>query len=215
MIGTPTYDGRLDVRYVDALINTIRTSPVDTYVFPVFVPGDALVQRARNYLFSLAMRAQVDDLVMIDSDMGWAPADFWRLMAHDVHFVGALCRQKIDEVVLTIYAHENAIPQESGLLEVDGVGGMVRLTSFALNKLWNMSSPYKNGLEVSRMVYEVTIDDKGELVGEDLAVCNKWRSLKEHVYVDTTICCDHVGLKVFSIPKVSKNKEQVDEDHTR
>lgn len=213
MIGTPAYDGRVDVRYVNAVLETICFAPPNTRVHPVFVPGDALVQRARNYLVKIAIDSQVDDLVMIDSDMSWDPDAFWRLMSHDVDFVGGLTRQKTDDVVLTIRMHKNAVLLESNLLEVDGVGGMVRLSSTALQKLWKSSAMYKNGDLYSRMVYEVRVK-KGELIGEDLVVCEKWREMHGHVYVDTSVYCDHIGSKVYSIDRPSLPLEKIDDKGT-
>ena len=74
LIATPAYDGRLDVWYTNALVNTIRVAQANNiYVHPVFMSYDALIQRARNDLFALAVEGEYDDMIFIDSDMEWHP----------------------------------------------------------------------------------------------------------------------------------------------
>jgi hypothetical protein len=49
LIGTPCYDGRLDVWYTNSLVNTIKMSyEKDVEITPMWVSFDALLQRARN-----------------------------------------------------------------------------------------------------------------------------------------------------------------------
>lgn len=52
LIGTPSYDGKLDIYYVDSLLNTLAQSEQHgVEVYPLFMCYDSLVQRARNDLF--------------------------------------------------------------------------------------------------------------------------------------------------------------------
>lgn len=203
MIGTPTYDRRLDAAYVDSLINTMRITPQGFNVSPVFVPGDALVQRARNYLVSMALDAfdgrGVDDLVFIDSDTFWRPEDFWKLLSHDLDIVGGAVRQKSDEQVITVRLKQGVskdIP-ENGLVEVAGIGcGFTRYSAKALRMLWKAAREYKNGDKSAREVFHVAIE-RGELVGEDIEACYEWARHKGKIWLDTTILCGHVGVKEY------------------
>ena len=46
MIGTPCYDGRLDVWYTNSLMNTIKESVEhNVEIIPIWVSFDALLQR--------------------------------------------------------------------------------------------------------------------------------------------------------------------------
>ena len=88
IIGTPTYDGKLDARYVDSLVNTIKLAPPEIKVQPIFLPGDAIIQKARNDIVKIVINAteqvEISDLVFIDADIFWNPTDFFRLLNHPV-----------------------------------------------------------------------------------------------------------------------------------
>ena len=56
MIGSPSYDGRIDVWYTNSLVNTIKESfNRDIEIIPIWVSFDALIQRARNDTIKIAM----------------------------------------------------------------------------------------------------------------------------------------------------------------
>lgn len=203
MIATPAYDGTVHVRYADALVQTLRACPPDVRIAPVFIPGDALIQRARNEMVQMALGAEggkgVDDLVFIDADIAWRPADFYRLLSHPVDIVGGCYRRTEDAQTLVFYPRKGAKPDDTGLLPVEGIGcGFLRMTRAALTRLWAKSKPYRNGRVQTRSVFEVTIE-RGELVSEDVSMCHKWTAMRQVVYADTRIALEHVGEKVYRI----------------
>lgn len=205
MIATPSYDGKVDVRYADALIGTFRSAPPDISIFPVFIPGDALVQRARNSLCKMALDAEVDDVVFIDGDMAWQPDGFFRLLSHAEDVVGGLYRQKTDQQTLVFRPKEGKKIDDRGLLEVAAVGaGFLRISSSALKKLWKASHEYNDGPVKIRSVFEIAIEH-GELLSEDVSLCHKWTALKGKVYLDPGVLCEHVGTKVYSIEPGKKS----------
>ena len=56
MIGTPCYDGRIDVWYVNSLSNTIKESfKHNVEITPIWISFDALIQRARNDTIHVAL----------------------------------------------------------------------------------------------------------------------------------------------------------------
>ena len=70
MIGSPSYDGRIDVWYANSLVNTVKLSfEKDVEITPMWVSFDALIQRARNDTIQLAIEMDVDDLIFIDTDI--------------------------------------------------------------------------------------------------------------------------------------------------
>lgn len=217
MIGTPTIDGKLDVWYVQSLIETIKLGAVHgVQVLPIHVAYDSLVQRARNDLMKMAYESQVDDLVFIDADMEWNPQDFIKLLSFNVDMVGGTYRKKNDfsEVyVVKITENVKAIKEilesssakpEDDLVPVQGLGtGFLRLTKNCIVKLYEGSKEYisKNQQEgkddyKSRMVFDIAIVD-GELHSEDIVLCDKWIAMGEKVWFDPTITCNHVGIKKF------------------
>jgi hypothetical protein len=62
--------------------------------------------------------------------------------------------------------------------------------------LWNDAPEYqeRHKDQPSRMVFDVQLID-GELISEDIVLCNKWTALGGTVYIDPSINCGHSGEK--------------------
>lgn len=205
LIGTPCYDGRTDVWYNDSLNRTIRMAIArEVQLDVVYMCYDSLVQRARNDIVKLAIENKFDDLVFIDSDQGWEPEAFFKLLDHPVHVVGMPVPKKSDahEVynvrINDIENFKQKFIEGSDLIEVDGVGtGMLRLSHFAFVDLWTSSAIYRNEGRECRMVFDVQIVD-GDLVSEDNVACTKLKKLGYKIYVDRSMTCSHVGVKKWT-----------------
>ena len=202
LIGTPSYDGKLDVWYVDSLMNTqklcIESGQVDLKA--VYVSYDALVQRARNTLFKIAMDGGYDDLFFIDFDVEWQPEWILKLLACPEPVVGAALVKKSERESYTIKLVEKDLKwnDRKDLIEVDGVGtGFLKISRFAMEKLWEESEPYLDQDKgPSRMVFDIKIEN-GDLVSEDYVACNKWRALGYKTWIDPTITINHIGNKKY------------------
>jgi hypothetical protein len=201
LIGTPSYDGRVDVWFVDSLMNTIRESIKRNIQVDVIYPSyDSLVQRARNDLVRMALNGSYDVLFFIDSDVEWNPEWFFNFLERPEPMVGAALVKKSDNEGYTVKITNKELKysQDKKLLEVDGVGtGFLRITRFALEKLWSMSEPYTHNGNEDRMVFDIKIEN-GDLISEDFVLCNKWKSLGYKVWIDPTITCNHIGVKKYS-----------------
>lgn len=197
MIGTPCYDGRLDVWYVNSLSNTIKMGiERDIEITPMWISFDALLQRARNDTIQVALDLDVDDLIWIDSDIEWEPEWFFKLLDHDVDVVGGTYRKKgdIEEYVVRSVVKR---PKDltTGLIEVDGLGtGFVKMTRKAMQYLWDSSKPYTDPKDNKerRMIFDVVIENES-LISEDIHAFNKLRAGGFKIYLDPAIVCNHIG----------------------
>jgi hypothetical protein len=193
LIGTPSYDGKLDIYYIDSLLNTIAQSEQNgVEVYPLFMCYDSLVQRARNDLFKAAYDSQMDMLIFIDGDVGWDVKNFFKLVKSDKDLIGGSYRKKSDNEELYVVkaldqdnSNLNLNIDKDGLLEVAGLGcGFMKISRNAIESLWNTSKKYTS--------------EKGDLISEDIYMCKKWRNLGNKVYLDTHITCTHTGTKTFT-----------------
>jgi hypothetical protein len=200
MVGTPAHDGRVDVRYADSLVNTIKVcAHYDADVIPVYLSYDALVQRARNDLVRLAVESDVADLVFIDSDQVWSPTAFLRLLAHDVDVVGLAVRKKDDEETYNVKVRDGNIPIDTntGLWMPESVGtGFLRLSRAAFTALWDNSTEYEDNGRTSRLVFNVGVID-GKLWGEDTVMTAKLSRLGFQTFLDPAFTVSHVGVKMY------------------
>lgn len=205
LIATPSYDGKLDVYYIDSLLNTLSLAEKNNVeVYPLFICYDSLIQRARNDLFKLAYSNDIDNLFFIDGDVGWNPQDFYKLIKSDKDIIGGSYRKKTDNEELYVVkaldkdnSKLNLSVDKYGILEVAGLGcGFMKISRKAMNALWDISKPYTSEKGDTRMVFEVVCED-GDLISEDIYMCKKWRNLGNSIYLDTNITCSHTGAKTF------------------
>jgi len=200
LIGTPSYDGKVDTWFSNSLINTIRKSITKNIQVDVIYPSyDSLVQRARNDLVRMALEGGYDALFFIDSDVEWETEWFFRFLERIEPVVGAALIKKSDTEGYTVKLINKKLKysNDKKLIEVDGVGtGFLRITRFALEKLWEISEPYTHNGKNDRMVFDIKIEN-GDLISEDFVLCNKWKSLGYRVWIDPTITCNHIGIKKY------------------
>jgi len=205
MIGTPTYDGKLDVNYISSLLDTLKqASELGITIYPLFMAYDALVQRSRNDIFQTAYKAEVDFLFFIDADISWNPSDFFKLILNENHIVGGTYRKKTDnEELYVIKVKEEDIKNkkipinENGLIEVEGLGmGFTRIDKYAIKKIWDNSQKYIENTMEKAFVFNVEIRDN-LFTSEDIIFCKNWINLNEKIYLDSNITLNHTGIKTF------------------
>jgi hypothetical protein len=197
LIATPAHDGRLDVWYTTSLVNSVRVAQEQgIFLHPVFMSYDALVQRARNDLFRLAVEGEYDDMIFIDADLEWNPMWIMELLAHEEDVVGGTYRKKTDDAELYTVKTQN-LESENGLIKVEGLGtGFVKLSRKAVMALWEASPAYQNEGRECRMVCDIQIVD-GQLCSEDVVLFAKLRELGFDVWLDPRMTCCHIGTKKF------------------
>jgi glycosyltransferase involved in cell wall biosynthesis len=200
LIGTPSYDGRIDVWFANSLIQTVKIAEKKgIYVHAIYTSYDSLVQRARNSLFRLALTGGYDDLFFIDSDCEWDPEWFFNLLDRPEPIVGGALIKKTDKEGYTVKLVDKKLKysEDKKILEVDGVGtGFMKVSKFAFDKLWETSDEYTSEGEKHRMVFDIKVEN-GDLISEDYVLCNKWKALGYKVWLDPTITCNHIGIKKF------------------
>jgi hypothetical protein len=212
LLAAPSYDGRFDVRFMDSLINTIPLCEQNNIkVLPYFLCYDSLIQRARNDYFRVAYQSGVDVLFFIDSDIGWKPEDFVKLVLSDKDMIGGTYRKKNDDEELYAFKalgeninNFNIVPDENGILEVNGLGcGFLKLSKKCVVSLFENENEYYTSDEsadqkqLTKNICACTINNNNHFVSEDIIMGFKWQQLGGKVYLDTNIDLVHVGNKAY------------------
>lgn len=201
MIGTPSYDGKVEVSYTSSLFYTTKAAEKrNIELLPLWVSFDALIQRARNDTLQLAYESGVDDLVWIDQDIEWTPQQFFKLLDHPVDVVGGTYPKKGDRPEYVVrQMTKRPIDPQTGLMEVDGLGtGFARMSRQAIHHLWNTSQAYidPKDMKQRRMICDVIVTNNG-LMSEDIRMFEKLQEGGFPIYLDTTITCKHGGYKQY------------------
>jgi hypothetical protein len=199
LIATPAYDGRLDVWYTNSLVNTVRVAQASgVFVHPIFMSYDALIQRARNDLFGIAVEGEYDDMIFIDSDMEWDPMWIMELLSREEDVVGGTARKKTDDAEIYVAKIKDLTVHDNGLIKCEGIGtGFVKLSRKAFMALWDASPEYRNEGKVRRMICDVQVVD-GQLYSEDTVLFKKLNELGFDCWLDPKMTCTHIGTKKFA-----------------
>lgn len=203
LIGTPCYDGKIEVWYANSLVETIKQSVLaGIEVYPIWLSYDALIQRARNDLAAMMLSMNCDDIVFIDADIDWQPEWFFRLLSYPVDVVGGTYPKKGDaELYVAKMMNVGQQPDPvTGLTEVDGLGtGFLRVSRRAMQYLWDTSTPYeeKEYGKVRRMIFEVKAENN-DLISEDILMCRKLKEGGFPIWLDTQMTCGHLGMKHYT-----------------
>lgn len=213
LLATPSYDGRFDVRYVDSLIKTLELCAQNNIkVLPYFLCYDSLIQRARNDYFKVFYNnKELDVLFFIDSDMGWNPNDFIKLVNSDKDMIGATYRKKTDNEELYAFKalgeDENTFeitPDNDGLLKIAGIGyGFLKISRNCADMLFENEPNFyygdkNNSADIVKNICECVVNKNNHFVSEDIIVGYKWRQMGGDVFLDTKIQCSHVGAKDYT-----------------
>ena len=201
LIGTPSHDGRIDVWFANSLLQTIKMSSEYGYdVHAIYTSYDSLIQRSRNSLFKLAIENDYDYLFFIDSDVEWEAESFFRILEREEPVVGGVVVKKNDiEEGYAVQILDKNLKKSADekLIEVDGIGtGFLKISRFALEKVWEISEPYQMDGQENRMVCDVIIEN-GQLISEDYVFCKKWQKLGYKTWIDPTVNLNHIGIKKY------------------
>ncbi len=147
------------------------------------------IPKLRTQAVEAAIKANVDYLLCVDSDMMVAPDSLLKLLSHDRDIISGVCVAKQPPFLPIIARKQNgkhlpitAIPQNTVLDDIDMVG-----FGFILIKV----SVFK---EIKRPWFEMD-----ENCGEDQYFCDKARAAGFKISIDTSCQIGHIGNFVYTI----------------
>jgi len=193
LIGTPTYDRRIDIEMVRTIVNLERAKK---YEFDYMFPVSSHIARNRNMICHAALKENHDAVLFWDSDIGIIDEDFVDKMIDTAYRFnakivgGAYLMKKNDETVY-IAGHfkdgrlENIREKPSQPIEVEGVGtGIMLVFREVLEKL---SDPW------------FTIVDKPKLdvMPEDFEFCRKAKEANFKIALDPRFETHHWGQRAW------------------
>lgn len=179
-----------------------------------WVVGNSNLPRARNELVAEFLATDCTDLLWIDDDMGWRLNDVVRLLSSDKEFIGGVGRKKSDspdaavETWCAKFLPGDLEQDAMGAIKVYGVGTGFALVSRkvfeavkAAHPEWKrpgLASQSPAAQEQFFSFYRFVDEPGGQMVSEDIAFCETWRSLGGTVWADPTIELVHVGEREFT-----------------
>ena len=196
MIGTPCYDGKVELDFMTSIFQTMELCALNEIQMTLkTIIGCSLIQKARDELFRIAYESEVDDLIFIDSDQAWTQKDFGSLISPEVDVIGGAVVSKNDNIHYNVKTFDTKFDFYGGLIDARAVGtGFMRISKRAIKMMWENAEKYTDNGKEYRHIFETKVVN-GQLLGEDVCFCQKWRDLGEKVYVHPQISVSHIGKK--------------------
>lgn len=197
-IGIPVY-GRIPPATALSLAHTLHLCGARAVSVELAMMQRGIVTWARDMVIDGFLKSDKMKLFWIDSDMVWAPDDFFKMLAlstfRDV--VCAAYQAKKDGLPdYQIYGTGEAQKaDELGLLEVMGTGLGFTIMDRAICEQMVEGAPVvidQNAGEPMRSVFRTDVVD-GVRRGEDIAFFSDIRALGHKVWLDPAIRLGHIG----------------------
>lgn len=204
-IAMPMGDGKAFHTTVSSLVNLSAELTGQGWDFSFAVlPGSSLIDQARNILLDSFMKSRAENLLWIDSDVGFNEKDAIKLLECSEKVVGgAYPKKKFPEG----YPIRPVEPRnrKNHLVEVMYLpGGFVRFKRSVLEDIIerygdSVRCEYDFGdkkMDVHHL-YQCGIGESGGYCGEDVSIMNAIRSAGYKVWVDPSIKLTHTGFHTW------------------
>lgn len=199
-IAIPAYDG-ISAPFVSSLHSSQCELPhrLDMEIFS----GNCHVDDGRNRLVRDFLETDCEQLVFLDVDVSWSPADLKKLIEYDRDIVAGVYPRRADEQPFPV----KPLPgerwsDELGLVEVAGVPtGFLKIKRRVLEALSNIATHHRSsddapGRSTIPIIFERALDGMSR-VGGDIEFCRKARAAGFRVYVDPMMVLGHQGTKHY------------------
>lgn len=182
-----------------------------------FVPGDSLVQRARNVLVAKFMASDCTHFMFIDGDIQWDASSVARLLAatqiEDIEIAGGIYPKKMLPVEFPMNfvtgAHEklNQHPL-SGFIEIkDAPTGFLMMRRSAIERMMQayplrrcrfLQDATPGEQQYQYDLFSCFIDKDGRFLSEDFGFSRLWQRIGGQVWMDPEIKLIHHGQYAYS-----------------
>lgn len=169
----------------------------------LLLSGDCHVDDARNSVVREFLASDCTDLMFLDADVSWQPADLVKVCQYDRDFVGGVypyrapgrddmpCRTMLDGAEI----------DADGLLEMEGIPtGFMRMRRVVLERLLADAPSYRMGGagKMLPILFERGVVPGIARMGGDLHFCWKWRQTGGRIYADPEIRLGHTAKVIIA-----------------
>jgi hypothetical protein len=208
-IGTPVYGG-LCTDYTLSMLNSVpRLEQAGFQVEWKVLEGCCYVHTARNKLVKQFLVSGCDEMVFLDSDLGWDAEQFVKLCKRQKDIVGGAAPFRSGAGGFPVHPmvdeeRRPIVDSETGLVRVDVLPtaimkikrkvflDLAKTGHAPLRKEFN-----QDGKERDRFLsfFDFEVDEENHLeFGEDVTFCRKWTSLRGEIWVDPDMTIRHHGM---------------------
>lgn len=234
LIATPAFNGQVHMTYMSSVVQVIMQAHGRGFDITLYTLSDSLITRARNNVVATFLDGDWDRLFWIDSDIGFEPDQFFRVLEADRDVSAAAYPLKMFHLptvssklagrdleasmmryALTLPSGQITIP-EDGFIEVPEVAtGFMCIKRDVLTAMVETFPHLKytsdqGGLGAPKSdnhyLFFDTMVDGDRYLSEDYAFCRRVQLMNRKVWVDLRSELTHTGPVSFrgSIPETSR-----------
>lgn len=229
-LATPCHGGQVNLFFLRAVFDLQRACRERGIGLTVdLLPNDHLIARARARLAARFLSVpQATHLFFVDADIGFAPADAFRLLdagrdvAAGVYPVKSLDWERVraaaqagaadlmgaslSYVVRFLPNADNRVEVEDGFAQVAYAGaGFLLIRRAALQRVVDAHPELtanvadSGGPAQAAMVFDTMIEpETGHYLSEDYAFCRRWRDLGGEIWAEVEARLTHVGQAAYA-----------------
>jgi hypothetical protein len=195
--------GDVDAYTVNSLVHTtiVAERAKLKCAFQVLVAGGGGISLGRELCVAQALQVPFTHLLFIDSDVGWHPITFVRLLMSDFDFCAAIYQMRADGGALCCERLPGAPAHRDGFVEVEHVGfGMVMLKRSVIEAMAKRYSTLAYRWDDGSVHHGLFLEmiEGMRRYGEDYAFCRRWRLMGGKIWIDATAKMVHAGRKEWS-----------------
>jgi len=203
-IAVPAYDGKICVSTAHSLnLETRAMAAAGIEAEVSFLPGMPLIHVVRNMqAHKFLHESKADKIVFVDADVGWRMGSLFHVAMHKEHVVAAGVRRRKEPEDYAVNFLDSGIDQDpkTGLIEIETIGmALTAITRECLETFREKTPEYAYGFngQTQHGFFQLPIGG-GQVVGEDVFFCQKWRELGGKVFLDPRHWTTHTdGVKAF------------------
>jgi hypothetical protein len=229
-LATPCYGGQVNLHFMQGVVDLQRACRARGIGLTVdLLANDHLIARARARLAARFLSVpEATHLLFVDADIGFAPADAFRLLESGKDVVAAVCPLKsidwekvraaakagaadlmaagLGYVVRFLPTADNSVEVDDGFARVAYAGtGFLMLRREALRRVADAHPELAADLSElgdpapTVMVFDTLVEpETGHYLSEDYAFCRRWRDLGGEVWADVEARLTHVGHAAYT-----------------
>lgn len=225
----PSIWRNIDVRTMSAMLVAMTSNPYGEPVMWAPLWNDALIGRSRSIMCTEFLKTEADVMVIIDDDIVFEPADFWKIVegARETRGIygGAYVTRSTEahltsrawpNTPLAFYATPNRRPIEfqylaTGFFAIhrDVIESMIGATfkdadgghRIDLCEL-GADRPFYPFFSPFQIVEDINGAGKRHYLSEDWAFCARWAQLGGKIWVDQSIILQHMGLYPYTVADI-------------
>lgn len=202
-IGTPSYNGLVNVDYLMSFSNTINLLYQQNIPVTVEVrKSGTLLPAERNILFEKFYQSSASHMLCVDADTGWEANDVMKLLHKNKDIIAGayISRHALDVYVFNADPSNDKLILEDGLIRLKHIGlGFMLVSRQAIIRMRNYFPQYKYTqqnidlqIKTGYAFCDTEVRD-GIHWGEDYTFCHRARQAGNEIWLDPNLRLNHNG----------------------